>query len=578
MRALIVLLLLTRTALAFDPPPAAGRQAMVVSAQRLATDIGVEVLRQGGNAIDAAVAVGYALAVVYPAAGNLGGGGFMTVRLADGTAKFLDFRERAPLAATPDMFLDADGKLVRGRSTDTWLAVGVPGSAAGLDAARARWGTMSRAALLAPAIRLARDGFVLGPGDASLFQSGAKGLARDPAAAAIFLRDGHPPAVGDRLVQTDLAATLDQLARDGPDAFYRGPIGEALAAASTAGGGIIQMEDLERYQARILEPIRCDYRGYQVISAPPPSSGGVALCEMLNILEGYDLRTLGYRSAKSVHLMAEAMRQAFVDRNSQLGDPDFVNNPVAELTSKSYAARARARIAPEQATPALPSEAVQKEGSNTTHYAVVDATGNTVAVTYTLNAWFGVKKVVPGTGILLNNEMDDFAAQPGKANMFGLVQGTANAIAPGKTPLSSMTPTVVVRDGKPVMVLGSPGGPRIITTVLNVILNLIDYDMTLQEAVDAPRIHHQWLPDALFTERFALSPDTQAILESWGHKVRASAPWGVADSILLGAPRLGPAPEENKTQSLILGDSADSGAALFGAHDPRGGAGSAAGY
>ena len=577
MRFLIALLLTAHPAFAFDPAPVPGREGMVVSAQHLATEIGVAVLQQGGNAVDAAVAVGYALAVVYPAAGNLGGGGFMTLRLADGTEAFLDFREKAPLAATPNMFLDEAGNVVRGRSTETWLAVGIPGSPAGLEAARAKWGRLSRDAVMAPAIRLAREGFVLEPGDVSLLRVAATALARDPAAAAIFVPGGKPLGPGDRLVQTDLAATLERLMHQGPDAFYRGPIGDALAAASAAGGGIITKADLDAYKVRVLDPVRCDYRGYRLVSAPPPSSGGVALCEALNILEGYDLAGMGFHSATSVHVMAEAMRRAFVDRNNKLGDPDFVANPVAELTDKSYAAALRAGIDARRATVSaglMPA----KEGTNTTHYAVVDKDGAAVAVTYTLNDWFGVRKVIPGTGVLLNNEMDDFTSQPGKPNMFGLVQGAANAVAPGKTPLSSMSPTIILKDGKPIMVLGSPGGPRIITTVLNLVLNLVDYGMTVQEAVSAPRLHHQWLPDTIFAERFALSPDTKALLEGMGHKVTEGAPWGIAEAIMLGAPRLGPAPPGNAAQSLTLGNPEALGARLFGAHDPRGGAGSAGGY
>ena len=578
MRALFVLLLLSPAAYAFDPAPVPGRAGMVVSAQRLATEVGIGILKQGGNAIDAAVAVGYALAVTYPAAGNLGGGGFMTVRLADGSTGFLDFREKAPMAATPGMFLDEAGNVARGRSTDTWLAVGVPGSPAGLEVARLRWGRLQRPEVMAPAIRLAREGFILEAGDVSLLRVVAPGLAKDKEAAAIFLRDGKPFAVGDRLVQTDLANTLERLAREGPDALYRGPIGDAIVAASAADGGILQKADFERYRVRDMAPITCDYRGYQILSAPPPSSGGVVLCEMLNILEGYDVKALGVGSAASVHVMAEAMRHAFYDRNNRLGDPDFVDNPLTQLLDKRYAASIRARIDPKRATPSAQVAAPPKEGANTTHYSVMDAAGNAVSVTYTLNDWFGVKKVAPGTGIVLNNEMDDFTSKPGAPNMFGLVQGEANAVAPGKTPLSSMTPTILLRDGAPVMVIGSPGGPRIITTVLNVILNVIDHGMTVQEAVSAPRIHHQWLPDSIAAERFALSPDTRALLEAMGHKIVDQASWGIAEGILAGAPRLGPAPAANSAQSLILVSPDVLGATLFGAHDPRGGAGSAQGY
>ena len=578
-RVLLVLLawLAAMPAHAYDPAPVPGQHAMVVSAQHLASDVGMGVLRAGGNAVDAAVAVGYALAVVYPAAGNLGGGGFMTLRLPDGTARFLDFREKAPLAATAGMFLDEAGVVMPGRSTETWLAVGVPGSIAGLEAARVRWGRLDRAAVMAPAVALARDGFVLGPGDVPLFTAAAKGLARDPAAAAIFLPGGQPPRVGDRLVQADLAASLELLMRDGPEAFYHGPLGEALLVASAGGGGIIAQADLDAYAVREMAPVSCGYRGYQVLSAPPPSSGGVALCEMLGILEGYDLKAMGFHSAAAVHVMAEAMRQAFMDRNNRLGDPAFVENPVSELLDPAYAAAVRSRIPPERAASSAPLVPVAAEGSNTTHYAVVDTDGMAVSVTYTLNDWFGVRKVVPGTGIVLNNEMDDFTAQPGKPNMFGLVQGAANAVAPGKAPLSSMAPTIVVRDGKVAMVLGSPGGPRIITTVLNLMLNLVDYGMTVQEAVDAPRVHHQGLPDRLFVEPFALSPDTRALLESRGYTVVDGAPWGIAEAILVGSPRLGPPPASNSAQSLTLGDPAAFGATVFGAHDPRGGAGAAVG-
>ena len=349
------------------------------------------------------------------------------------------------------------------------------------------------------------------------------------------------------------------------------------SAASVAAGGILQKRDFEAYKVRSMAPISCDYRGYQVISAPPPSSGGVALCEMLTILGGYDLRALGFHSADAAHLQAEAMRQAFVDRNNRLGDPDFIDNPVAELIDPAYAARVRARIDPARATPSA-RLTPPHEGSNTTHYAVVDQAGNAVSVTYTLNDWFGIHKVAPGTGIVMNNEMDDFAAQPGKPNMFGLVQGAANAVGPGKTPLSSMSPTIVARDGKPVLVVGSPVGPHIITTVLNIVLNLIEYDMTVQEAVNAPRLHHQWLPDILFAERFALSPDTTRMLEARGHKMIEGEPWGIAEAILIGAPRLGLAPVADAAQALTLGKTVVTGDTLFGAHDPRGDAGSAAGY
>ena len=563
---------------AHDNPPVPGRHAMVVSAQVLASKAGAEMLAQGGNAVDAAVAVGYALAVVYPAAGNLGGGGFMTLRLADGRATFLDFREKAPLAASEGMFLDEQGNVAKGRSTDTWLGVGVPGSAAGLEAARARYGTLPRAAVLAPAIALARDGFVLTAGDVALLKLGTDMFRRDAPTAAIFLPSGRAPQPGERLVQSDLARTLERLAAEGPDAMYRGPIGDAIVAASTAGGGMLQKRDFEAYTVREMAPVECVYRGYLIQSAPPPSSGGTVICEIMNILEGYDLHAMGFHSAAEVHVLIEAMRHAFLDRNSRLGDPAFVQNPIARLLDKSYASDIRGRIEAERATPSaeLQPGTPPHEGNNTTQYSVMDAAGNAVSVTYTLNDWFGIHRVAAGTGILMNNEMDDFTSKPGTPNMFGLVQGEANAVAPGKTPLSSMSPTVISKDGKTVMVIGSPGGPRIITITLEAILNVIDHGMTVQEAVDAPRIHHQWLPDTVYIERFALSPDTRALLEGRGYAFTESAPWGVAEGILAGAPRLTPT-GFGMAQSLNVGVPEMPGATLFGAHDPRGVAGAAVG-
>ena len=576
--ALLVCSLIIKPALAYDPAPVAARHGMVVSAQALASAAGVAMLEQGGNAVDAAVAVGYALAVVYPAAGNLGGGGFMTLRVADGRAIFLDFREKAPLAATPDMFLDQAGDIVKGRSTDTWLAVGVPGSPAGLDAARARYGKLPRAAVLAPAIRLAREGFILTAGDVALLKLGTAAFSRDSATASIFLPGGHTLEPGDRLMQPDLARTLEALSVDGPDAFYRGLIGDAIVAASQSSGGILQKADFEAYKIREMAPVSCSYRGFLVQSSPPPSSGGVVLCEILNILEGYDLRSAGFHSAVEVHLLVESMRHAFYDRNSQLGDPDFVQNPIGRLLDSTYAAAIRTKIKSDEATPSkdFANGMLPHEGTNTTQLSVMDRDGNAISVTYTLNDWFGIHRVVPGTGILMNNEMDDFTSKPGSPNMFGLVQGEANAIAPGKTPLSSMSPTIVSREGHPVLVIGSPGGPRIITTTLEVIVNLIDHGMTVQEAINAPRIHHQMLPDTVYIERFALSADTKALLEQHGYKFTESAPWGVAEGIAAGAPRLTQS-GFGSAQSLNIGIPELPGATLFGAHDPRGPAGAAIG-
>jgi gamma-glutamyltranspeptidase/glutathione hydrolase len=574
--------LLASTAHAADPAPVAASKGMVVTAQHIASDVGADILRQGGNAVDAAVAVGYALAVVYPEAGNIGGGGFMTLRLADGRATFLDFREKAPLAATATMFQDKNGNVVPGLSTSSWLSTGVPGSAAGLEYARARYGTLPRATLLAPAIKLARDGFVLTQGDATIFDIMTPHLVQDPATAAIFLPGAKPLKAGDRLRQPALAATLTLLSADGPAAFYHGPIGAKIVAASKKGGGILTQADLDHYKVRELAPVACDYRGYHIISAPPPSSGGVTLCEILGILQGYDLTAMGFHSAAEVHVLVEAMRHAYRDRNNRLGDPDFVKNPVAELIDPAYAASVRKQIDPVRATPsaALDAAAAQHaafhEGSNTTQFSIVDHAGNAVSVTYTLNEWFGSGHVAAGTGIVMNDEMDDFSSKPGTPNMFGLIQGAPDAIAPGKTPLSSMTPTIVTRDGHLVMVIGSPGGSRIITIVLEAIVNVIDHGMSIQEAIDAPRIHEQFLPDAVQLERFALSPDTRALLEQRGYRFRQGQYWGVAEGILAGAPVLTPHTGDDETV-LPLGLLSTPGAALYGAHDVRGGAGKASG-
>ncbi|MDM0012842.1 gamma-glutamyltransferase [Variovorax sp. J22P168] len=546
--------------------PVAAENGMVVSAQHLATQIGVNVLKRGGNAIDAAVAVGYALAVVYPAAGNLGGGGFMTVQLADGRKTFLDFREKAPLAARADMYVGKDGKVVPGLSTVGHLAVAVPGTVSGLERAREQYGTMKRGALLAPAIALAERGFVLEQGDVDMLATATAAFAADPASAAIFLNKGAPFAVGQKLVQKDLARTLKAIARHGSDGFYRGPVGNAIVVSSQTGRGLITQQDLDDYRTRELLPIECSYRGFRVISAPPPSSGGVVLCEMLNILEGYPLKELGYRSAQGVHYQIEAMRHAYVDRNNYLGDPDFVKNPLDRLLDKGYAAKIRGVIDPQKAgvSSDIKPGVAPHEGSNTTHYSIIDQWGNAVAVTYTLNDWFGAKVTAAGTGVLLNNEMDDFTSLVGVPNMYGLVQGEANAIAPGKRPLSSMSPTIVTKDGQPVLVLGTPGGSRIVTAVLHGILNVVDYGMNVQEAVDAPRFHQQWLPDVTNVEVFALSPDTRKILVDMGHKLGDPQPANHVAAIIVGAPSLGGKPVGSNR--------------FYGANDPRRNTGLALGY
>ncbi len=559
-------LVVVSAANAASATPVAAEKGMVVSAQHLATQVGVNILRRGGSAIDAAVAVGYALAVVYPAAGNLGGGGFMTILLADGRRTFIDFREKAPHAASRDMYLDKEGKVVKGLTTIGWLAVGVPGTVSGLEYARKKYGTMTRAALIEPAIELAEDGFILEQGDVDMLASATEDFRRVPAAAEIFLNKGRPFVAGQRLVQPDLADTLRSIRKRGVDGFYRGKTGAAIVKASRAGGGIIDQEDLKSYRTRELPPIECDYHAYHVISAPPPSSGGVAICEMLNILEGYPLRELGWGSAQALHDEIEAMRHAFVDRNSLLGDPDFVSNPVRELIAKSYAAKIRDAIKPDKAgiSGDIRQGVAPHEGSNTTHFSIIDDAGNAVSMTYTLNDWFGARVVAAGTGVLMNDEMDDFTPNAGGANIYGFVQGGANAIAPGKTPRSSMSPTIVTKDGKPVLILGTPGGSRIITTVLQTILNVIDFQMNIQEAVDAPRIHHQWLPDVTNVERYALSPDTRRVLESMGYRFDNSQPANHVAAIIVGAPSLG---------GTAIGRNR-----FYGANDPRGGTGLALGY
>ncbi|MDQ0322551.1 gamma-glutamyltranspeptidase/glutathione hydrolase [Pararhizobium capsulatum DSM 1112] len=553
-----------------SPHPVSAENGMVVTAQHLASDIGINILKKGGNAVDAAVAVGYALAVVYPTAGNIGGGGFMTIRLKDGKTTFLDFRERAPLAATKTMYLDDKGERVKGLSTSGYLAVGVPGSVAGLEAARERYGTLPRQELMAPAIRLASEGFGLEQGDVASLQAGFKKLSKDKASAAIFLKpDGKPFEIGETLKQADLALSLSNISENGPDAFYKGGIAEEIVKASASAGGILAKVDFEQYQVRELAPVTCNYRGYEIVSSPPPSSGGVIICEILNILEAYPIAYLGYGSAETVHVMIEAMRHAYVDRNSALGDPDFVKNPVSKLLDKGYAAEIRERISPFKAgISADLKPAASGESTETTHYSIIDKDGNAVAVTYTLNGSFGAGVMAPGTGILLNNEMDDFTAKPGVPNLYGLVQGEANAIEPKKSPLSSMSPTIISKDGKPFMVIGSPGGARIITITLEAIINVIDHGMTIQEAIDAPRVHHQWLPDKVYMEPFALSADTMKLLSEMGHDVSIDMDWpiwGQAAGILVGGEDLAEIKEGG-------------GARYYGAMDSRAGAGAARGY
>lgn len=546
--------------------PVAGENGMVVTAQHLATHVGVDVLKAGGNAVDAAVAVGYALAVVYPAAGNLGGGGFMTVQLADGRKTFLDFREKAPLAATADMYLDKDGNVVPDLSSKGHLAVGVPGTVSGMELALSKYGTLKRAQVIAPAIKLAEDGFALEQGDIDLLHTATDEFKKDKDLRGIFLHGGEPMLLGQKLVQKDLAKTLREISAKGTDGFYKGWVAKAIVDSSQSGKGLITQADLDKYKTRELAPIECDYRGYHVVSAPPPSSGGVVICEIMNILEGYPMADLGYHSAQGLHYQIEAMRHAYVDRNSYLGDPDFVQNPIDHLLDKDYAAKLRAAIDPQKAgiSQDIKPGVSPHEGNNTTHYSIVDKWGNAVSVTYTLNDWFGAGVMASKTGVILNDEMDDFTSKIGVPNMYGLVQGEANAIAPGKTPLSSMSPTIVTKDGKAVMVVGTPGGSRIITATLLTILNVIDYKMNIQEAVDAPRFHQQWLPESTNIERFALSPDTQKILEGWGHKFAGPQDANHLAAILVGAPSLDGKPVGNNR--------------FYGANDPRRNTGLSLGY
>jgi gamma-glutamyltranspeptidase/glutathione hydrolase len=578
----IGLALLTTPALAVSPPPVKGEKAMVATSQHLASKVGAEIMRRGGNAIDAAVAVGYALAVTHPCCGNIGGGGFATIHLADGRQTFINFREKAPLAATETMYLDAKGEVIPKASLEGYLSVGVPGTVLGLDTMLARYGTMSRAQVMAPAIALARDGFELVQGDVDILATSTKSFASQPNVAAVFLKDGRAFRPGERLVQADLANTLEAIALNGPDAFYKGPTADKVAAASAANGGILTRADFEAYHVTETEPVRCTYRGFTVVSAPPPSSGGTTICQILNIAEGWPIGQLGFNSAQTIHLLTEAMRHAYVDRNFQLGDPDFVKNPLEKLLSKDYAAAIRARIDPNKAST---SKEVQPgvephEGMQTTHYSVVDDKGNAVAVTYTINALFGAKVIAGDTGFFLNDEMDDFTVKPGVANLFGLVQGKTNAIAPGKRPLSSMSPTIVTRGGKPFLVLGSPGGSRIITITLETAMNVIDHGMTLQEAVDAPRFHHQWLPDQVYVEPFAISADTRKALIDMGYTLTQQAPWGAAEAIMI-APEM-PIPLTTPGQQASTSDSMVGGAQepgrRYGANDNRRPAGAAVGY
>ena len=539
--------------------PVRAKKAMVVAADPIAARVGLKILQQGGNAIDAAVAVGFALAVTYPGAGNLGGGGFMVMRFADGKVRTLDYREAAPATATRDMFLDKNGNFLEEKSRRGHLACGIPGSVAGMVYAQRRYGKLTRAQVMKPAIDLAEKGFPLHYRLADDLERMIPEFSKYRSSMKLFTKKGKPFKEGDKFRQPDLGKTLRRIKEKGRDGFYKGETAKLIVAEMKRGGGLITMKDLEDYGSVIRDPVYGTYRGYEIISMGPTSSGGVALVQLLNILEGYNLAQYGWNSSKTVHRLAEAMRRVYADRAEFLGDPDFVKIPVPWLTSKEYAARRRATIDSTKATPSsMVSHGVQPlpEKDHTTHFSVVDKQGNCVSVTTTLNDAFGSKVVVSGAGFLLNDEMDDFSAKPGTPNVYGLIGNSANEIAPGKRMLSSMTPTIVLKDGKPFMIIGSPGGSTIMTTVLQVIVNVVDFKMTIQEAIDAPRVHHQWLPDRLMYEERALSQDAIDNLRGMGHTLRMREnTTGLAEGIMF-----------DRKKGLILG-----------ATDPRG-YGEAAGY
>jgi gamma-glutamyltranspeptidase / glutathione hydrolase len=535
--AVVVSILIASVVLPASRTPVHARHGMVAAADPLAARVGVDVLRAGGNAVDAAVAVGFALAVTYPYAGNIGGGGFMVIRLADGRETTIDFRERAPSRAARDMFVDDSGHVVPERSQVGALAAGVPGSVAGLAYARSHYGTRPLAQLVTPAVTLARDGFEVSWQLSGSLTHSKSLLSKFPASLrAFYTADGSAPQAGDRLTQSDLAVTLQRIADQGPDAFYRGAVADLIVAEMQRTGGLISKDDLASYRPVERPPVTGTYRGYRIVSMAPPSSGGVAIIELLNVLEGFPLSDYGAGSSRTMHVLAEAERRVFADRAQWIADPDFVRVPLAGLTSRAYAESLRRGIDPTHATPSSAVGAgtpTAYESNETTHYSVVDASGNAVAVTTTINGGYGNGQLVPGAGFLLNNEMDDFTARPGQPNSAGLVTGTTNAIAPGKRMLSSMAPTIVVKDGRNWLVTGSPGSGMIISTVLQTIVNMIDFGMNVQEAVDAPRMHHQWQPDVLQLERPGFPADVVHALEALGHTTRIVDEIGEAQAIAI---------------------------------------------
>jgi gamma-glutamyltranspeptidase/glutathione hydrolase len=536
--------------------PVFARKGLVVAQEPLAADVGVAVLKSGGNAVDAAVAVGFALAVTHPFAGNIGGGGFLLIRLADGRTTFIDFREKAPHKATRNMYLDADGTMTRD-SLIGWRAAGVPGTVRGLELAQKKYGKQTWAELLQPAIELASNGFPVSHAMMQSLRYSAESLSQFPDSKRIFLKDGTFYDWNEILRQPDLARTLERIAHQGAKDFYEGETARIIAREMEKNGGLITLEDLREYQAIERKPLEGDYKGYHVITSPPSSSGGVGILQMLGMLDGTGYEKTGAGSATTYHYLAEVMRRFYADRNEYLGDPDYVKNPIAALLDRAYIRKRRDSIDPSQATASdqvgagLPAG---KESTETTHYTIADEQGNVVAVTYTLNAGYGSAVTVPGAGFLLNDEMDDFAGKPGSPNLFGLVQGEANAIAAGKRPLSSMVPTIVLRGGKPFLALGAPGGSRIITAVLQVMLNVMDFGMNIQDAIDFPRVHHQWKPDRLDIER-GISPDTVVLLKKAGYHIEEAKPVVIA-----------------RVEGILI-----DGGWMQGGHDERG-AGKAAGY
>ncbi|WP_299789349.1 gamma-glutamyltransferase [uncultured Shewanella sp.] len=538
--------------------PIWAEHGMVSSQEALATRAGVEILKQGGNAVDAAVAVGFSLAVTLPRAGNLGGGGFMLVHLAEPNKTIaIDYREMAPAKAHKDIFLDENGEPNPRLSREHGLAVGVPGTVMGMELALEKYGTMTMKQVTAAAIRMAKEGIRVTPDLATSLAGLKRRIAQWPSSAEIFYKpDGSNYRVGDTLKQPELAHSLSLIATHGSKGFYRGETAQKIVSAIQQAGGIMTLDDLKNYRVVERQPVQGDYRGYRVVSMPPPSSGGIHIIEMLNMLEQFPIDKMGHNTAATLHLMAESMKRAYADRSEYLGDPDFYNVPVQALISKDYARKLAAEIKTDKATPSSiikPGNLAPYESDQTTHYSVVDRWGNAVSNTYTLNFSYGSGLVAKGTGILLNNEMDDFSAKPGTPNGYGLVGGEANAVEGNKRPLSSMSPTIVMKDGKPFIVTGSPGGSRIITTTMQVIMNVIDHKLNIAEATSAPRVHHQWLPDLLRVEQ-SLNRDTIDLLKAKGHEVKVNNAIG-------------------STQSIMVTEQG-----IFGASDPRRSGSETAGY